>query len=261
MTPLVPLVEWTSFRVGLLKSQKRWHSNCKGMVIKGKVSTIVLWSILRGSMKKKKNVEILNFHDPKWLWNPRYEVKYSNFWPVNHLCFGVLWGHFLGERLSPYKPGPSQFPFNQVWTIQPLKNQWGMWFMENSHVCLVLFVRPTCCKKPILASEYIRIPWFIRAGYKNVLPGFSWTCFCWRFVTDCTGTKTTMKPPFWENSFGTLSKALPSTTATLHCLGGFEATNGQAMPSCTAAGAGKDCLTVCVEDGFSFGKAGFGECT
>lgn len=107
----------------------------------------------------------------------------------------------------------------------------------------------------------IRIPWFIRAGYKNVLPGFSWTCFCWRFVTDCTGTKTTMKPPFWENSFGTLSKALPSTTATLHCLGGFEATNGQAMPSCTAAGAGKDCLTVCVEDGFSFGKAGFGECT
>ena len=172
MTPLVPLVEWISFRVGLLKSQKRWHSNCKGMVIRRKASTIVLWSILRGSMKK--NVEILNFHGPKWLdekkhicnWNPRYKVKYSNFLPVNHLCNGVLWH---AECLSPYKPGPSQFPFNQVWTLQPLKNQWGMWFMENSHVCLVFFVRPTCCKKPILASEFHDLLGLVT---KNVLPGF-----------------------------------------------------------------------------------------
>lgn len=156
------------------------------------------------------------------------------FLPVNHLCFGVLWHPVLAERLSPYKPGPSQFPFNQVWTVQPLKNQWGVWFMENSHVCLVLFVRPTCCKK---ANPGIRIPWSIRAGYKNVLPGFLGLFFwamCYGLYRYQNHHET---PPFWENSFGTLSKALPSTTATLHCLGGFEATNGQAMPSCTAAGA------------------------
>ena len=43
-------------------------------------------------------------------------------------------------------------------------------------------------------------------------------------------------------------RALPSTTATLHCLGGFEATNGQAMPSCTAAGTWTSLLECCKYD-------------
>lgn len=146
-------------------------------------------------------------------------------------CFGIL---YLAECLSPYKPGP-------------------VWCMENPHVFLVLFVRPTCCKKPILASEFHDL---LGLAIQKCSTRVSLDLF---LLAICYGLYRYQKhhetPPIWEKIFGTLSKALPSTTATLHCLGGFEATNGQAMPSCTAAGA------RFVEDGFSFGKAGFGECT
>ena len=51
----------------------------------------------------------------------------------------------------------------------------------------------------------IRIPWFIRAGYKNVLPGFSWTFF----VATCMIVPVP-KPPWnttiWQKIFGTFSK-------------------------------------------------------
>ena len=233
MTPLVPLVEWISFRVGLLKSQKRWHSNCKGMVIKGKASTICLWSTLRGSMKR--NVEILNFHGPKWNFKLPMETQGIR-WniPIFYQSNTVVLGSFIW--LSAYLPTSlvqANFPSIKFEQFNPWK---------ISEVCDSIGKSPMSCvirATHLLqkANPGIRIPWFIGAGFKNVLPGFLGLFFlaiCYGLYRYQNHHET---PPFWENSFGTLSKALPSTTATLHCLGGFEATNGQAMPSCTAAGA------------------------
>ena len=115
---------------------------------------------------------------------------------------------------------------------------------------------PPVAKKPILASEFHDLLGLVTKMFCQVFLDF----FFGRCVTDCTGTKTTMK----HHHFGRIvlepyPRRYPAPLPP--CIAWVALKPPMAKP-CLAAlqqVPRKDCLTVCVEDGFSFGKAG-GEC-